>query len=353
MISARNRLSALGRRLDLSAWLGPRQGVPDERTAAARSRRQGIIGLVLIVAALAATAAAYLNPSGQSGYSAHLTNSAGVRAGDQVRIAGITVGTVTGVRLDGALVEMTFDVERSVKVGSDSTLDVKLLTPLGGHYVALDPKGAMPLGRNVIPPQRVSLPFEVNDIIQAATPVIKEVDGQVIHDTFAEVANAAGKYPDAIRNLLQSANDLTASLSSSATEFHRSLSFVADGMGAMVAGRKQLVTVFQQLDILGKGYTAHSVDIIEFFGLVKELARIMDRLTTFYARELAPVINGLDDIIDHLYAHPDQLGKAADAMSQAMNIVVPMLSGNGVVIDKGNQLVPGQDLCLPNIMRNC
>ena len=54
-----------------------------------------------------------------------------------------------------------------------------------------------------------------------------------------------------------------------------------------------------------------------------------------------------DDIIDTLYAHPDQLGKAADAMSQALNIVMPMLSGNGVVIDKGNQLVPGQDLCLP------
>lgn len=136
-----------------------RRPVLDESAAAIRNRRHGLIGVVVIVAALAATAMAYLNPTGQTGYVARLSNSGGVRAGDQVRIAGIPVGKVTGIRLDGAVVEMKFDVERSVVVGSQSTLDIKLLTPLGGHYVALDPKGALPLGHNVIPPQRVTLPF--------------------------------------------------------------------------------------------------------------------------------------------------------------------------------------------------
>ena len=225
----------------------------DEHAAAIRSRRHGIVGVVVIVAALAATAMAYLNPTDQNGYTAHLSNSGGVRVGDQVRIAGIPVGKVTGVRLDGAVVEMKFDVKRSVVVGSESTLDVKLLTPLGGHYVALDPKGGIPLGRNVIPPQRVTLPFEVNDIIQAATPLIKEVNGQVIHDTFTEVANAANKYPDAIRDLLRSANALTTSLSKSTSDFHRSLDFVNNGLRAVVAGRKQLVTLLEQIDILDHG----------------------------------------------------------------------------------------------------
>lgn len=352
-MTLRSRLSAVGKKLELETWLGPRAGLLDERAAATRSRRQGILGVILIVAALAATAAAYLNPTNQSGYTAHLTNSAGVRAGDQVRIAGITVGKVTGVRLAGAVVEMTFDVDKTVSVGSDSTLDIKLLTPLGGHYVALDPKGGRPLGRAVIPPQRVTLPFEVNDIIQAATPVIKEVDGDVIHDTFAEVANAANKYPDAIRNLLQSANELTTTLSDSTDDFHRSLDFADDSLRAMAAGRNQLITFFEQFDILGKMYTSKAVDIVEFFGLINELARIMDRITTAYARELEPVVNGIDDIIDHLHAHPDQLGKAGDAMGQLLRIVVPMLSGNGVKIDEGNYLVPGQDLCLPSIMRDC
>lgn len=335
------------------AALGKRRVVLDERAAAVRSRRQGILGVVVITAALAGTAMAYLNPSGQTDYTAHLSNSGGVRVGDQVRIAGIPVGKVTSVRLDGGVVEMKFDVKQSVAVGSESTLDVKLLTPLGGHYVALDPKGALPLGRNVIPPQRITLPFEVNDIIQAATPLIKEVDGQVIHDTFTEVANAANKYPNAVRDLLRSANALTTSLSESTEDFHRTLDFTNNGLRAMVAGRKQLITLFEQLDILGRTYTAKSVDIVEFFSLMSELSRILDRIAVFYAREVAPAANGIDDITDTLTAHPDRIGQALEGLGQTLNILVPMLSGNGVVFDQHNRLVPGQDLCLPNLMRNC
>lgn len=330
-----------------------RRPVLDERAAAVRSRRHGIVGVVVIVAALAATAMAYLNPTGQTGYVARLANSGGVRAGDQVRIAGIPVGKVTDVRLDGAVVEMKFDVERAVMVGSESTLDIKLLTPLGGHYVALDPKGALPLGRNVIPPQRVTLPFEVNDIIQGATPLIKEVNGQVIHDTFTEVANAANKFPDAVRDLLRSANALTTSMSKSTADFHRSLDFTNNGLRATVAARKQLITLFEQLDIIGQSYTSKSVDIVEFFGLFSELARILDRIVVFYGREVGPVVNGLEDITDTLNAHPERWGEALEGLGQSLNIVLPMLSGNGVVFDKHSRLVPGQDLCLPNIMRNC
>ncbi|HTZ14021.1 MAG TPA: MlaD family protein [Mycobacterium sp.] len=334
-------------------WLRRHRPVLDEHAAAVRSRRHGIVGLVVIVAALAATAMAYLNPTGQTGYTAHLANSGGVRVGDQVRIAGIPIGKVTSVRLDGAVVEMKFDVKGSVAVGSASTLDIKLLTPLGGHYVALDPKGDIPLGHNVIPPQRIALPFEVNDIIQAATPLIKEVNGQVIHDTFTEVANAANKYPDAIRDLLRSANALTTSMSKSTADFHRSLDFANNGLRAAVAERKQLITLFEQLDVLGKMYTSKTVDIIEFFGLLNELARFLDRVTVFYGREIGPIVNGLEDITDTLGAHPERWGEALDGLGQSLSIVMPMLSGNGVVFDKHNRLVPGQDLCLPNIMRNC
>ncbi|MCV7178565.1 MlaD family protein [Mycolicibacterium sphagni] len=342
-----NRIAAL------RAKIGGRHGSLDERETAKRNRRNGIIGVVVIIASLAGTAMAYLNPADEAGYTAHMPNSAGLRAGDQVRVAGIAVGKVTTVRLDGALVEMKFDVENSVQVGSDSTLDIKLLTPLGGHYVALDPKGGMPLGRNGIPPSRVTLPFEVNDIIQAATPVVKKVDGQVIHDTFAEVANAANRYPDAIRNLLQSADTLTESMSKSTIDFHRGLDFVNNGLRAMTNGRAQLIALFEQFDILGKMYTSKAVDIVEFFGLIKELARLLDRLTVWYGRDVAPVAEGIEDISDTLAAHPEQWGQALDGLGQTLNIIGPMLSGNGVVFDEHNRLVPGQDLCLPNIMKAC
>lgn len=327
--------------------------VLDHDAASARNRRNGAVAVIVIVAALAATGLAYVNPIGKSGYAAHLTSAGGVRPGDEVRIAGIKVGNVTGVRLDKTEVEMKFDVQQSVFVGSESTLDIKLLTPLGGHYVALDPKGAIPLGRRVLPAQRTTTPFEISDIVQAATPLIKDVDGRVIHDTFTEVANAANRYPNALRDVIQSAYGLTESLSKAANDFHRGLDFANRSFSAAVAGRRQILELVQHLALVGHTYTASSADIVEYFTLLSELFRLADRAVVFYGREVAPIVNSIDDIIDTLVAHPDRIGKAADSLGQISQIVVPMLSGNGVVIDEGHQLVPGQDLCLPNIMKHC
>lgn len=330
-----------------------RRSALDERGASRRNRRRGGVALIVIVAALAATALVYVDPLGKTGYAAHLTTAAGIRPGDDVRIAGIKVGQVTSVRLAQPEVEMRFDVQQSVFVGSESTLDIKLLTPLGGHYVALDPKGGLSLGHKILPAQHTTTPFEISDIVQAATPLVKEVDGKVIHDTFTEVANAANRYPHALRDIIQSAYAMTQSLSRVTTDFHQGLDFANHTFSAAVAGRKQILTLIEQLALMGQTYTASSVDIVEYFTLLAELFRLADRAVVFYGREVAPIVNSVDDIIDTLVAHPDRIGKAAESLGQISQIVVPMLSGNGVVIDEGHQLVPGQDLCLPNIMRHC
>ncbi|MHA7650252.1 MlaD family protein [Mycobacterium sp. ML4] len=327
--------------------------VLDDRGEAVRNRRIGVVGVFAIVVALVTTALAYVNPAGQASYTAHAGTSGGVRVGDEVRVAGVPVGKVTAVGLNRTLVEMTFAVDRSVAIGSDSTLDIRLLTPLGGHYVALDPQGSAPLGHNVIPPQRVKAPFEGNDIIQAVTPFLRDVNGQVIHDTFTELADATNKYPNALREILQSANELTGSLSKMSGDFHRGLDFVNDASGAFASGRRQLTALIEQFALVGQRYTSKSVDIIEFFTLLGELTRIIDRVMVFYNRELAPSVNGIDDIVTALVAHPERVGKASEGLTQIVNVMLPMLQGHGVVVDQSHRVVRAPAVCLPNMVRQC
>lgn len=340
--------------MSVRTWFAARRAAADtENNSAARDRRKGIVALIVIVAVLAATGLAYINPLGKTSYTARMSTSGGVRPGDEIRIAGVKVGKVTSVALAATEVELRFEVDQSVFVGAHSTLAVKMLTPLGGHYVALDPRGDMPLGTTVIPAENTSTPFEISDIIQTATPLVEDVDGKVIQQTFTEVANATNRYPDSLRDILTSANRLTESLSQVTTDFHRGLDFTNNALNAMLDGRRQIVMLTEQLAGIGQSYTAKAVDIVEFFTSLRELVRIVDRVMVFYGREVRPIVNGIDDIIDTLVAHPDRLGKAAIHLGEILEIVWPMLSGNGVVIDEGNFLVPGQDLCLPNIMKQC
>ena len=325
----------------------------DDRAVAARSRRHGVLGILAIVVALVATVGAYFSPVGKNSYTAHASTSGGVRTGDQIRIAGVGVGEITSVRLARNLVEIKFEVNRSVVVGSESTVEIRLLTPVGGHYVALNSQGALPLGHNVIPPQRVKAAFETSDLLQAVTPLVKDINGQVLHDTFEEVAKAANKYPNALRETLQSVNELTTFLSKMTYDLHRGMGFVNDAVGALTGERAQLMTLIDQLALVGRRYTSKSVDIIEFFTLLSELTRIVDRIMVFYGREVAPTVNGIDDIFDTLFTHPDRIGQAAEGVGQILNIVGPMLSGNGVAVDEHHRMIPGQDLCLPNLARRC
>lgn len=327
--------------------------VLSDRDQAARSRRHGAIGIIVIVSVLCTTGLAYVNPIGRSHYTAHASMSGGVRSGDEVRIAGVGVGQVASVRLDGTVVRIEFDVDRSVPVGDQSTLDVKMLTALGGHYVALDPRGALPLGDNVIPPHRVKLPFESTDLIQEVTPFVKQVDGQVLHDTFTEVAAAVNTYPDALRDVVRAANQLTGLLRNQTGEVHRGVDFVNHALGAAVGSRAKLGALVEQFALVGQRYTTKSVDIIEFFTLLRELTRIIDRAIVFYGREVAPLVSGIDDIIAAVTAHPDRIGQAFDGLGQILNVIAPALNGTGAVFDASHRPPPGPQVCLPTLTRQC
>ncbi|MGH3723984.1 MAG: MCE family protein [Mycobacterium sp.] len=324
----------------------------DELAAAQRNRRNGLIGVLVIVAILTATGVAFVNTSGMKTYTLHLRASGGLRAGDDVRIAGISVGKVSSVSIDKSLVKAVFTVDHSVPVGSDSRVDIRMLTPLGGHYVALYPEGTEPLGSAPIPPERTSIPFEINELFQKFTPVVKKVDAKVIHDSLMEVANAVDKYPNGLRDFFSSSQALISALAPTTEDFHATLNYANEYLRAFKTGKNQLASIVTMLSKLGAKYSNSTTDLIEVFVLLRDLVRLLKRLFTAYARDYEPMLNGLDDIVDTLTKYPEKLGKAAEQWGQLVGIVLPMLSGNGITVTD-DRVIPGQDVCLPHFFRFC
>ncbi|BAX99496.1 putative Mce family protein [Mycobacteroides stephanolepidis] len=325
----------------------------NEHEAAKRSRRNGLIGALVIASVLAATGVAFVNTNGMETYAVHLRASGGLRAGDDVRIAGISVGKVSTVSIDRSLVKATFTVNHSVPVGSESRTDVRMLTPLGGHYLALYPEGSTPLGGTPIPPERTSIPFEINELFQEFTPVVKKVDAKVIHDSLMEVANAVDKYPNGLRDFLQSSQTLIRALEPTTEDFHATLNYANEYLRAFKTGKEQLARIVITLSKLGAKYSKSTTDLIEVFVLLRDLIRLFNRFFEAYARDYEPMLNGLDDIVDTLTKYPEKLGKAAEQWGQLVGIVLPMLSGNGITINENDRVIPGQDVCLPHFFRFC
>ncbi len=123
-----------------------------------------IVGLlVLALVALAAWRSDSLPfVQGGTSYSADFTESAGLTDGDEVRIAGVKVGEVTGVSLDGAKVRVDFRV-KDAWIGDSSTVGIAVKTLLGDKYLAVDPLGDAPqdpgsASPRAAPPPRTTSP---------------------------------------------------------------------------------------------------------------------------------------------------------------------------------------------------
>ena len=121
------------------------------------------VGLVAIgvVAVLAAVAAYfYLSPPNERTVTFTTRDAVSLRGGEDVRVAGISVGKVKDVVLasDDNNVTVSMSVKSDVHLGDDARVQVRLLTAVGGFFVALEPGGADVVRNAVtIPIERLSV----------------------------------------------------------------------------------------------------------------------------------------------------------------------------------------------------
>src|SRR5690606_26092193 len=114
----------------------------------------------IIVLALVATVAVSDIGFGTTRYEAESAQAARISPGDGVTIAGIQVGTVEDVRLNGNHVVVEMDVDSDVELGADTIASIKLTTLLGSRYLELRPAGSNPLTDHRIPLSNTVVPYD-------------------------------------------------------------------------------------------------------------------------------------------------------------------------------------------------
>jgi phospholipid/cholesterol/gamma-HCH transport system substrate-binding protein len=188
----------------------------------------GIAGLAA-VGLLAALAFNLQHFSGGTTYSAAFTEAAGLKSGEEVRIAGVKVGKVESVGLEGDHVKVTFTSGRSFGTGSRALIKIKTL--LGSHYLALEPRGP---GRQSphreIPVTRTNAPYDVVPALQDASAQLAKIDTKQLAKSFdalsqtmqgssanvrgtlaglQKISRAVASRDDELSQLLQHSNNVT------------------------------------------------------------------------------------------------------------------------------------------------
>ncbi len=213
----------------------------------------GIIGLSVIALLMLGAFRADQLPIIGSGdtYHADFAEIGGLKAGNEVRIAGVPIGNVKNIELVGNKVHVTFKIDKGTKFGVDTGADIRVRTLLGAEFLALTPSGPGRLAKGAtIPKSRTTPPY---DVVQAFSQLSETTDAIDVPE-LAKALNALGKVaadtPEEFRGAIKGVSDLSVNLANRDTEINTLLTNLKKVSGVLNSRDDQLVSLFKDSGVL-------------------------------------------------------------------------------------------------------
>jgi phospholipid/cholesterol/gamma-HCH transport system substrate-binding protein len=316
----------------------------------------GAIGLVVIAALLWAAFNASKLPiiGGGTVYSAAFSEAAGLKPNDEVRVAGVKVGTVSSVALERDHVKVTFRVKHAF-IGAQSTLSIRIKTLLGAKYLAVDSVGdtRQRPGSEIGPPCRTGAvdpgcrttsPYDIYPAFQQLTRTVGDIDTKQLGAAFETLSATFADTPASVRQVLGGLSRLSHTVASRDAEL-RSLLGKARGVTGVLADRdKQLTTLLSDGNLLLAELTARREAIHSLLDNTSLLAAQLEGLVADNQATLKPALDELHGVLKLLQDNQDSLDRGLEMLGPFYRVFTNTL-GTGRWFDTYIQ-----NLSLPGIL---
>lgn len=306
----------------------------------------GAVALGLLTVLLAALVIVSRVGPGYHRYTAEFAQAAALQPKNPVTVAGIPVGTVTGLKLSGDHVIVTMRVRNDVALGKDSRAAIMVTTILGSRYLALHPGGGGPLPRNTIDLDHTDVPYDLQQALQDATVTYDEVDT----DHLAASIEVLGQQIQALPPMIPKAMDNLRTLST-----------------VMADRRDQFGSMLQTLDLVTSTLRRQQTSIGSMVRQGQELlGEFVMRRAAFHAmlQSLTELVRSLRDVVvedrPQLEAMLKNMRTLADMLSQHNAMLANILqsgapairglanvagTGNAVDLTFGNGILVDSWMC--------
>jgi phospholipid/cholesterol/gamma-HCH transport system substrate-binding protein len=266
-------------------------------------------------------------------YHAELADAAGLGSGDDVRIAGITVGEVRDVELAGDRVVVTFTVDGSRVLGSDTTLDVKVASILGQVYVGVSPKGSGRLDDGAtIPLARTTVPYTLLDVLGTLSTQTSQIDLKQLTAALSTLSDSLRNAPSSVGPLLDSLGKLSQTIASRSDQLATLTTSAQKVTATLSQDQAQLVTLLGDGDLVlnalnQRRAVVHSL-LVDATGLSQQLSSLVTR----DGGQLQPLLANLKSVTDVLVRDQSQLDSSIQLLGPFSRYVANA-TGSGTFLD--------------------
>ena len=310
-----------------------------------RERNPVIVGAVSLAVITAMIMAAFRAEDlpligGGDTYYAAFSEAGGLKANDEVRVAGVRVGKVQSVDLDGDHVRVEFTVERGVDFGAETAANIKVKTLLGAMDLALDPAGSGQLEEGAeIPRERTTSPYDVVDAFEGLASTSERIDTDRLATSLDTLSTLMQDTPEEFRGALRGMSALSQNIAARDAQLNELLSNMQKVSKVLADRNGDLVTLMEDGDKLFRALVARREAVHNLLVATSQLSRELTLLVRQTRADLKPALDNLDSVVDMLNRNQENLDNSLRLMAPFYRVFANTL-GTGPWFDTYIQNLP-------------
>jgi len=213
---------------------------------------------------------------------AEFEDATGVLKGDAVKIAGVDVGRVTGTEISDGVAVLSFNVDKDIRLPTDSEVAIRWRNVLGQRFVYIYPgDDAERWGEgDTIPLSHTNDVADIGEFLNRVGPILKAIDPEQANAFLDAVNTALASNEENVRTLLDAGASLASDLSERDGHIARTITNADTIMEAFASQDDQIASIIDDLDNVS-GVLARRTDDVN--RLVTNFADVQDQLDELLA----------------------------------------------------------------------
>ncbi|UXA19130.1 MCE family protein [Mycobacterium sp. SMC-4] len=251
------------------------------------TRRRVMTGTAAALVVLLAASSAFLVRQtffAPSTIFAYFSSATAIYPGDQVRVLGVKVGTITSIESEGTQVKIAMDIDRGVSIPDDAQAIIVAPNLVAARYVQLAPAydaegPTMPDG-GVIPQERTAVPVEWDEVKEQLARISEDL-GPTSPDDQTSVSRFINSAADAMDGNGAKLRETLAQLSAAGRIF-------AEGSG-------DLVDIVTNLQRFVSALRNSNIQIVQFQDRFASLTAVVNDSRSDLDSALSTLSSAIDD----------------------------------------------------------
>lgn len=234
-------------------------------------------------------------------YYASFKESSGLKANDEVRIAGVRVGKVTGVELVGDHVKVSFKIKTDSKFGTDTRAEIKVKTLLGAMFLSLVPEGGGQLKSGAtIPEARTKPAFEVVAAFSGLAERAEDINLPDLTKSLNVLAEATANTPEELKSTLSGLSALAANVAARDEQVNLLLTNLKKVSGVLSDRNQDIVALIKDSDVLMRALVARRESVHTLLVSTSKLSTELTALVQQSRGDLKPALSNLTGVVSVL-----------------------------------------------------